>query len=85
MQKLISIKRVLSAEGIEDRPVLKKEEQNQFISQPEYGWEVLRENLSLDSPIFKHAIRLVITVLVGYLLGSIFQYRTRTGSFLLLL
>jgi uncharacterized membrane protein YccC len=73
VQKLISIKRVLSAEGIEDRPVLKKEEQNQFISQPEYGWEVLRENLSLDSPIFKHAIRLVITVLVGYLLGSIFS------------
>lgn len=73
VQKLISIKRVLSSQGIENRPVLKKEEQNQFITQPEYGWEVLRENLSLDSPIFKHAIRLVITVLAGYLLGSIFS------------
>ncbi|HEA29782.1 MAG TPA: FUSC family protein [Leeuwenhoekiella sp.] len=73
VQKLISIKRVLRAEGLEDRSVLKKEEQHQFLTHQEYGWSVLRENLSLDSPIFKHAIRLVITVLTGYLLGSIFS------------
>ena len=73
VQKLISIKRVLNAQETADSKVLKKEEQIQFLSRPEYGWEVLRENLALDSPIFKHAMRLVITVLTGYLLGSFFS------------
>ncbi len=73
VQKLASIKRVLRSEGLNDRSILKKEEQYQFLTPQDYNWAVLQENLSLSSPIFKHAIRLVITVLTGYLLGSIFS------------
>ncbi|MGB3774105.1 MAG: FUSC family membrane protein [Leeuwenhoekiella sp.] len=72
-QKLVSIKRVINAQGLEKRNILKKEEQHQFLAHQEYSWQILRENLSLSSPIYKHALRLVITVIAGYLLGSIFS------------
>lgn len=48
-------------------------DQMKFINAQDYSPKLLLENLSLKSPIFKHSLRLVITVLVGYLIGIYFE------------
>lgn len=44
-----------------------------FITAQDYSPKLLLENLSLKSPIFKHSLRLVLTVLAGYLIGIYFE------------
>ena len=45
---------------------------SKFITQQDYDIKTLVENLSLRSPIFKHSLRLSVTMLVGYLVGTWF-------------
>ena len=55
------------------KPRLKREDHDLFISAQDYSPQLLVENLSFSSPIFKHSLRLVIVVLLGYISGSVFS------------
>ncbi|MEJ8801991.1 FUSC family protein [Pontibacter sp. H249] len=72
LQKITSIERVYQDLEGQQSIGLQSRERRQFITQQDYDVRILRENFSPQSPIFKHAARLTIAMLLGYLLGIIF-------------
>jgi len=71
-QKISNIDRVLrNLEG--KKRIFKDKDVQQFLTQQEYSFKTLRTNFQFNSSIFRHALRLAIVVLVGYLLGSYFS------------
>lgn len=71
-QKINNIDRVLrNLEG--KKRIFKDKDVQQFLTQQEYSFKTLRTNFQFNSSIFRHALRLAIVVLVGYLLGSYFS------------
>lgn len=71
-QKINNIDRVLrNLEG--KKRIFKDKDVQQFLTQQEYSFKTLRTNFQFNSSIFRHALRLAIVVLVGYLLGSFFS------------
>ncbi len=51
-------------------PVRTEADVEQFISHQDYDIKVFRENLSFDSTIFRHALRVAIVCLSGYLISK---------------
>ena len=43
-----------------------------FVSYQNYSWRRLKDHISLQSTFFRHAMRLSIVVILGYLIGEIF-------------
>ncbi|GGZ28939.1 membrane protein [Echinicola pacifica] len=37
-----------------------------FVSRQEFSWKIMQDNLSLDSSVFRHGIRLAVTCLLGF-------------------
>ncbi|MFD1315620.1 FUSC family protein [Namhaeicola litoreus] len=72
VNEIRSIRRALANVKNSSRIVLKREEASQFITHQEYRWSIVLENFSLKSPIFRHALRITIAVIIGFLLGSFF-------------
>lgn len=72
-QKIEVIQKVMANLLEKDQSGLSPKESAKFISQQDYDWKVLIENLSFRSPIFRHSLRLTITVLVGFAIGHIFS------------
>lgn len=71
LQKIASIERVyLDLEG-QTGTVLQGREGRQFITQQDYDVRILKENFTPQSPIFKHAARLSMAMLAGYVLGIV--------------
>ncbi|MFV8282254.1 FUSC family membrane protein [Christiangramia marina] len=71
-QKINNIDRILrNLEG--KKRIFKDKDVQQFLTQQEYSFKTLRTNFQFNSSIFRHALRLSIVVLVGYLLGSYFS------------
>jgi uncharacterized membrane protein YccC len=48
---------------------LKRQDSSQFLTLQEYRLNVLVQNFSLDSAMFRHSLRLTIAIVFGYLLG----------------
>lgn len=44
-----------------------------FVSTQNYSLRLLLDNLSLESPIFRHALRLSIVTIIGFLIGKYFE------------
>ncbi|MBX0332847.1 FUSC family protein [Pontibacter sp. HSC-14F20] len=72
LQKITSIERVYLDLEEQQSIGMQSRESRQFITQQDYDVRILRDNFSADSPIFKHAGRLTIAMLLGYVLGIIF-------------
>jgi uncharacterized membrane protein YccC len=72
-QKIEVIRKVMNNLISRDQMWLWNKDSEKFITQQDYNWKVLSDNLSFKSPIFKHSLRLTITVLVGYAIGHIFS------------
>lgn len=45
-----------------------------FLTPQNYRWGTLIDNLSFSSTIFRHALRLTITILVGLVIGKLFSF-----------
>lgn len=74
IEKINSIERVLK--NIHQRNKIKiqpKAEIQQFITPMDYSFRNLIQQLSLNSPIFRHALRLALLMILGVLIGSYFQ------------
>ncbi|WBL24051.1 FUSC family protein [Zunongwangia sp. HGR-M22] len=52
---------------------MKQKEVVKFITPQEYSSKILVENFNFSSPIFRHALRLAIIVLVGFSIGAYFS------------
>jgi uncharacterized membrane protein (TIGR01666 family) len=48
---------------------------DKFISPNTYLWSTLIQNLSFSSTVFRHSLRLTITLLVGFIIGQILPFQ----------
>ena len=56
--------------GVRDESTYRK-----FVSYQNYSWRRLKDHISLKSTFFRHAMRLSIVVILGYLIGDIFPIK----------
>jgi len=43
-----------------------------FLTPEYYPWSTIKENLSFSSTIFRHSLRLTITIVIGFIIGLVF-------------
>lgn len=70
LQKIRAVRRALANTKDASHLSLKSSEAHQFITDQEYGFNIVLENISLQSPIFRHALRLTAAVILAYILGT---------------
>jgi uncharacterized membrane protein (TIGR01666 family) len=46
-----------------------------FLTPEDYPWRTLRENLTFSSTIFRHSLRITITIVIGFIIGLIFPFQ----------
>jgi uncharacterized membrane protein YccC len=73
LQEIRAIRRVMANVQDASKVSLKRQDSSQFLTLQEYRLNVLTQNLSLDSTIFRHSLRLTIAIVFGYLLGFLFD------------
>lgn len=74
-QKIQVIRKVMQNLVEQDQLWSKTKASSQFITPQDYDWKTFTENFNFDSPIFKHSLRLTLTVLVGFAIGVIFPFQ----------
>ncbi len=74
-KRLRHIKWLLDDPDIETIDFIDKEVSKRFIADQDYDPKLLLRNLSFKSTIFKHALRLAVTVMVGYALGIFLDFQ----------
>lgn len=72
IQNITDIERVLNNYTHNDTIRGVKDAQR-FITPQDYDLKKLKENFSFKSPIFRHSLRLAVTMLIGFLIGLVFQ------------
>lgn len=70
LQKIRTVRRALSNVKRDSKLSLKSKDAHQFITDQEYGFNIILENLSFKSPIFRHSLRLTTAVILAYVLGT---------------
>lgn len=74
-QKIEVIQKVMNNLFEKDQLWLRNKDSAKFITQQDYDWKTFTESLNFKSPIFKHSLRLTITVLVGFAIGVAFSFQ----------
>lgn len=74
-EKLRKIKWLLGNPDLSSIDTPKREDLKRFILPQDYSPKLLLRNLSAQSNIFKHSIRLSTIMMLGYLCGSIFDFQ----------
>ncbi|MDY0076999.1 MAG: FUSC family membrane protein [Bacteroidales bacterium] len=74
-EKLKRIKWLLGESTITEADLIDRKAAKRFVPLQEYDPIHLLRNFSFKSTIFRHSIRLAVTVMIGYALGSIFAFQ----------
>ena len=74
-KKLKRMKWLLGDPNTVEADIIDREAAKSFIEPQDYDPRLLVENFSLKSTIFRHSLRLAVTVMIGYALGSIFPFQ----------
>lgn len=69
LEEIRIIRRVMANVQDASKVSLKREDSSQFLTLQEYRLNVLFQNFSLKSTIFRHSVRLTIALLFAYILG----------------
>ncbi|MBT8295061.1 MAG: FUSC family protein, partial [Gramella sp.] len=72
-QKINNIDRILRNLEGSRKLFVKDKEVRKFLTQQEYSFKTLLNNLNFESAIFRHSLRLAIVVLLGYFIGNYFS------------
>ncbi|MFT7071238.1 FUSC family membrane protein [Patiriisocius sp. Uisw_017] len=72
LQEIRAVRRVMANVKDASKPSLKRQDSSQFLTLQEYRLNILVQNFSLDSTIFRHSLRLALTIVFAYLLGFLF-------------
>ncbi|MBU3024480.1 FUSC family protein [Zobellia galactanivorans] len=75
VEMLRKIKWLLDDPKPEELELIDEEYARKFVALPDYDPKVLVQNFSFASSIFKHALRLAVTVMIGYGVGTIFEFQ----------
>lgn len=73
LQEIRVIRRVMANVKEASKVSLKRQDTSQFLTLQEYRWNVLFQNFSLDSTMFRHSVRLTAAILFAYGLGVFFD------------
>ena len=73
--KIKRIKWLLGNPNMDTKDFIDSNESKRFIVSQDYSLNILLRNLSFKSNIFKHSLRLAITVVLGYILGHVFAFQ----------
>jgi uncharacterized membrane protein (TIGR01666 family) len=73
--KIKRIKWLLGNPDIDVKDFIDRKESKRFIVSQDYSPKILLRNLSFRSNIFKHSLRLAVTVMIGYVLGNFFDFQ----------
>ena len=73
--KIKRIKWLLGNPNMDIKDFIDTSESRRFIVSQDYSFNILLRNLSFKSNIFKHSLRLAVTVVLGYILGSVFVFQ----------
>lgn len=74
--KIKRIKWLLGNADLEGEELVDKSVSKLFIASQDYDPAILLRNFSFRSNIFKHSLRLAVTLMVGYIAGTIFDSQT---------
>ena len=69
LQEIRAIRRVMANVKEASKISLKRQDSSQFLTLQEYRFNVLVQNFSFSSPMFRHSFRLASAILFAYLLG----------------
>lgn len=84
-EKIKRIKWLLGDPDIADIKFIDRKRAKRFIEIQDYDPKLLLENFSFKSPIFRHSLRLATTVMIGYALGSIFEFQNPYSVLLIII
>ena len=73
IEKIKILERVLLEKIVVHDVEEKFKDLEKFLTPQHYRWNTLKENFNFTSTIFRHAARLTITILIGFLIGQIFN------------
>jgi uncharacterized membrane protein YccC len=73
LQEIRAVRRVMANVKDASKLSLKRQDSSQFLTLQEYRLNILIQNLSLDSTMFRHSLRLAMAIVFAYLLGFIFD------------
>lgn len=73
LQEIRAIRRVMANVNDGAKVSLKKQDSSAFLTIQEYSLNVLFQNFSLNSTMFRHSLRFTIAIVFGYLLGLLFE------------
>ncbi|WP_237708818.1 FUSC family protein [Gillisia marina] len=73
VEKIRKIEHILSNKDFKELGFIKNVDAQRFISHQVYDLNILSENFSLKSPIFKHSLRLALVVMIGFTIGAYFS------------
>jgi uncharacterized membrane protein YccC len=73
LQEIRAVRRVMANVKDASKLSLKRQDSSQFLTLQEYRLNILVQNFSLDSTMFRHSLRLAIAIVFAYLLGFVFD------------
>jgi len=74
-KKLKKIKWLLGTPDTDTIEFIERSVSKRFIIPQDYDPRLLLQNLSFRSSIFKHSLRLSVTIMIGYVLGNLFDFQ----------
>jgi len=74
-ERLKRIQWLTSNPKLKSTDILTTKALQRFLVPQEYDLKMGLRNLTFKSAIFKHSLRLAVTMMVGYLIGSLFQFQ----------
>lgn len=74
-QKILSMERLLKNWGSGRDPGIRRKDYAKFVTTKEYDLKTLLDNVDFKSPIFRHSLRLAVSMLVGFLLGTFLEFQ----------
>ena len=74
-QEINAIHRVMTNVKDASKVSLKRQNTSQFLTLQEYRLNVITQNLSFNSTLFRHALRLTVAILFAFVLGTVLDIR----------
>ena len=74
-QKILSMERLQKNWGSGVNLGIRRKDYAKFVTTREYEIKTLFDNLDFKSPIFRHSLRLALSMLAGFVLGSLLEFQ----------
>ena len=71
LEEIKAIRRVLGKVKNSSKVLLRQQDSQQFLTLQEYRFNIIVQNFSLKSPMFRHALRIAIAIVFGFAIGSL--------------